>query len=1413
MGNNDRAAKYDYGSGTSEIVFCYNVSEMDTDMDGIDIKENGIVLGADTFIQDGAKNNADLSIPTISGGLMTVVDTTLPQISTVQLGGSPSSPGVFVLGDNLEVTLTLSEEVFLSGGTDVSVLVEIATGLRRAQYVTGSGTSSLTLSYEIVEGDWAPSGVRFGEQFLVLEGATVLTDRAGNPLASLMLPSVEAGTTLLVDTGGAPEVTSVHIVPAQTFSGYFTRGATIDVMVKFSEPVILTMGSEHGSPSIDITIGGEVKLATYVTGSGTDILTFQYIVDETDADDDGIEILAEIISMPSGAVIKDAAGNVSDLSIPPVSQVDRTMVDGKNPIVDGVTVSGTQANAGWWALSEVVTITVAFSEPVIAKQPPALVLTVGEATRDAPYVSGSGSSQLVFQYTVQSGDIDTDGFDIHELVLTGVSDLAGNPASYLPSTQAGSTNSVDGTIPTVLSIEDSEPDGGVMGIGTQLSYVVTFSEHVRVSTTDGMIAHLRLLVGDGLRLAKCSASDLDGDTLKCTYQIATNDQDDNGVAIAVDALLLASGSSVTDHAGNHAALTHPMIMEIPTRVIDGRRPIVTDITFEHSQVDILKLRDVLRATVGFDEAIVTVAGAGRTDGSVASLTVRVGDATDGSSLRAMECGAGEDGRSLVCEYEVGGTDLDLTGVDVAANQVVVHAGGSVRDLAGNDAVLSHDAVGPVASAAVDGVAPRVASVAMSEAPAGQDDAFNEGDAIRVTVTFDEDVEVDGVAASGTEAEGVVVDLMLRVGDTGDETSEREAACRAGSTARVLVCEYVVRSGDLDGSGMAVEANRLALRAGVSLRDAAGNDTSLVHGAVGPLADRKVDGVAPRVASVLLGTVPAGQGGTFKLGDVVTATVTFDEEVALAVGTAVTLSVRVGDATDGSSRRDMACGGGPDSRSLVCRYTVQSGDVDATGVEVDANQLRVTAGSIRGPAGNDAVLDHDAVAADSQRKVDGVAPTVALSLGVPPAGQDAFKLGDLITAVLTFSEPVEVAVAAPSLWVQVGTYERAMTCQTYALSATHECAYEVAEGDVDEDGVVVFANRLALNGAGTIRDAAGNNARLEHNSVAASAEAKVDGVLPSIRAAVTNGPGVLEPGSEVLVTVTASEPVVVDGAASVTVVVGGTWELTAVCEAPGDEEVVSFTCTAPVTDGPAGGVAVKQDSFVGTLVDATGNRTSNPRVGASSNALVTVMPSAAHVVSVEVSEPAGDGAVFRLGDAILAMVTFSESIVVSNDAEVWLVVVVGDDGTAASERRAYCATGATDTVLECVYTVAVGDADSTGVEVGADALVVGAGSIRDAAGNDATLAHGGVAADETWAVDGVAPVVMAVQLLGEVPEGQSALRAGDEAVAEVEFSEAVSVSEGAVVRMTLTVGDLLDGPRRRGMACNVRGGSDFLLSCR
>ena len=105
---------------------------------------------------------------------------------------------------------------------------------------------------------------------------------------------------------------------------------------------------------------------------------------------------------------------------------------------------GVPAN-GVYGPGQTLTFTVNFSETVTVNTSggtPHLALTVGTATRYAAYQSGSGSSSLTFQYTVQPGDVDSDGIAVGALGLNGGTILNGSTNVNLTLNSVGATNAV-----------------------------------------------------------------------------------------------------------------------------------------------------------------------------------------------------------------------------------------------------------------------------------------------------------------------------------------------------------------------------------------------------------------------------------------------------------------------------------------------------------------------------------------------------------------------------------------------------------------------------------------------------------------------------------------------------------------------------------------------------------------------------------------------------------------------------------------------------------------------------------------------------------------------------------------------------------------------------------------------------------
>src|SRR5205807_2589210 len=97
-------------------------------------------------------------------------------------------------------------------------------------------------------------------------------------------------------------------------------------------------------------------------------------------------------------------------------------------------------------------ITARTSPLILSGATPGVGLTIGATGVTASYVSGSGTSVLVFRYTVAAGDSDPDGITITSpVVLNGgtIKDTAGNNASLTFTAPNTAGVLVDTTGPTV----------------------------------------------------------------------------------------------------------------------------------------------------------------------------------------------------------------------------------------------------------------------------------------------------------------------------------------------------------------------------------------------------------------------------------------------------------------------------------------------------------------------------------------------------------------------------------------------------------------------------------------------------------------------------------------------------------------------------------------------------------------------------------------------------------------------------------------------------------------------------------------------------------------------------------------------------------------------------------------------------
>ena len=701
-----------------------------------------------------------------------------------------------------------------------------------------------------------------------------------------------ATTSVLVDAA-APSTTSVS-VPA---NGTYISGQNLDFMVNFDENV--TVNTTGGTPQLAITIGATTRQAAYISGSGTSALLFRYTVQVSESDSDGIAVGT---LSANGGTIRDAVSNDATLTLNSVGSTTSVLVDAVAPTVSSVSVP---SNATYIS-GQNLDFTVTFTENVTVNTTggtPQLAITVGSTTRQATYLSGTGTSALLFRYTVQAGDNDSDGIAIGTLSANGgtLRDAASNDAT-LTLNSVGATTSVlvDAAAPSTTSV--SVPANATYIAGQNLDFTVNFDENITVNTTGGS-PQLAITVGATTRQAQY-VSGSGTSALLFRYTLQAGDNDTDGIAIGS---LSANGGTLRDAASNNATLTLNSIGSTVGVLIDAVAPTVAEIT------------------------AVTTPGNDSTP-NVTISTTEAGTLSVGGS-----CGSADEGA-----ISSGNTSITLTQTD---NSTVL-SDGTYSDctITVTDAASNSSTPITLTTFVLDATAPATTALTL---PASA--TYTAGQNLDFTVNFDENVSVD--TAGGTPQLGIIIG-----------STTRQATYQSGSGTTALLFRYVIQSDENDGDG--IDIGSLTANGG-TIGDAAANNAGLALSSTGSTTGVLVDALAPLTTSV---NVPAS--ATYIAGQNLDFTVNFNEGVIVnTVGGTPQLTLTIG-----STSRQATYLSGSGSSALLFRYTVQAGENDSDGIAI--GNLAANGGTIKDAASNNASLTLNSVGATTGILVDSIAPMVA-----------------------------------------------------------------------------------------------------------------------------------------------------------------------------------------------------------------------------------------------------------------------------------------------------------------------------------------------------------------------------------------------------------------------------------------------------
>ena len=414
--------------GDQSLYFDYAVQEGDRDEDGVSIAANALGLNGGTIKATDGTTDADLRHGAVAAERGSKVNGSLatpPTVKGISFFSSPARGNTYGLGETIEVVVEFDRAVTVTGSPQVALT--IGTQTRPAAYsISWRGDRYAHFSYAVQEGDRDGDGISIAANALGLNGGAIKQGGAGTADADLTHDAVPADPAHKVNGSlvTRPTVSAIYLdnhVPPPSGDTY-ERGERVRVWVEFDRDVLVT-----GSPQVALAIGSKTRHAAFSGfASATDqhVLSFDYIVQATDRDEDGVSIPASALAL-SGGTIKHSGDSTTDANLThaavaadPARKVNGSLVT--RPAVKGIFVYS-PARGDNYERGETIWVAVEFDRAVTVAGSPQVALTVGTQTRPAAFVQLWGHVYAYFSYKVQEADRDEDGISIEasSLVLNG----------------------------------------------------------------------------------------------------------------------------------------------------------------------------------------------------------------------------------------------------------------------------------------------------------------------------------------------------------------------------------------------------------------------------------------------------------------------------------------------------------------------------------------------------------------------------------------------------------------------------------------------------------------------------------------------------------------------------------------------------------------------------------------------------------------------------------------------------------------------------------------------------------------------------------------------------------------------------------------------------------------------------------
>lgn len=398
-------------------------------------------------------------------------------------------------------------------------------------------------------------------------------------------------------------------------------------------------------------------------------------------------IFISLLGCNADGILEDLNTSVPENTFCPTNRLE----NGLCPSTQTASISNIEFTSvdNSYGLSSVVELKVIFNKVIKVTGTPHIQLETGVTDRYATYYSGSSSKALIFKYTVAAGDLSTD-LDYNStsaLSLNGgtIKNLYGN-ASILNLPAVGTLAAAHAVVidtigPTLSSVDFSTTDGAY-GVGSIIDFKISYNEPITVTG----IPRVQFETGITDRYANfVSVDEATTGNVIFRYIVQVGDTAVDLTYLATTSLTL-SGGTIKDATGNIARLILPAPADLATVnavVVETVAPQVTAVAFVSANGNY-----AAGATIGlkitFDEAV-TITGSPQVE------------LETGTTDRFAIYQSGSGSVNIVFRYTVVAGDVAVD-LDYKATNSLGLNSGTIKDAAGNNAILSLPAVGLLGAA-------------------------------------------------------------------------------------------------------------------------------------------------------------------------------------------------------------------------------------------------------------------------------------------------------------------------------------------------------------------------------------------------------------------------------------------------------------------------------------------------------------------------------------------------------------------------------------------------------------------------------------------------------------------------------------------------------------------------------------------